>query len=489
MARKKTTGKSRGKLNEYDAKRDFARTPEPSGAVTPAPEGAPRFVVQEHRARAMHWDLRLEHEGVLASWAVPKGIPMRTKPNHLAVRTEDHPMQYLDFQGQIPRGEYGAGSMGVWDTGTYDVEKWRDDEVMAVFHGSRMRGRYVLFRTDKKPGGKQWMIHRMDAPDDPTLEPVPHDLKPMLATSTDDLPHDDAHWSYEMKWDGMRAIVVVEGGRVRATSRQGNDATSRFPELAGLGRALGSTEAVLDGEIVTLDDEGRTSFERLQPRMQAANSNQVRRLVESTPAVYMCFDLLWLDGHSVLHLPYTDRRALLERLALSGPHWQTPPASVGNGAQAKATAESLGFEGIVMKRLDSTYQPGKRTDAWRKLKVTKRQEFVVGGWLPGKAGLAGRLGSLLVGYYDADGVLQFAGRVGSGLNAAERDDFESRLAKLARKSSPFATTPKLPDPRWVTPKLVVEVAFHEWTSAGVLRAPRYKGLRTDKDARDVVREL
>jgi len=202
----------------------------------------------------------------------------------------------------------------------------------------------------------------------------------------------------------------------------------------------------------------------------------------------MCFDLLWLDGHSVLHLPYTDRRALLERLALSGPHWQTPPASVGNGAQAKATAESLGFEGIVMKRLDSTYQPGKRTDAWRKLKVTKRQEFVVGGWLPGKAGLAGRLGSLLVGYYDADGVLQFAGRVGSGLNAAERDDFESRLAKLARKSSPFATTPKLPDPRWVTPKLVVEVAFHEWTSAGVLRAPRYKGLRTDKDARDVTRE-
>jgi bifunctional non-homologous end joining protein LigD len=481
--------KAREQLTEYDAKRDFARTPEPSGEVVPYPEGgAPRFVVQEHRARAMHWDLRLERNGVLASWAVPKGIPMRPKPNHLAVRTEDHPMEYLDFVGEIPRGEYGAGSMGVWDTGTYDVEKWRDDEVMAVFHGTRMRGRYVLFRTSKEAGGKQWMIHRMDPPDDPTLEPVPRDLRPMLATSTDVLPRDDEHWAFEMKWDGMRAIVVVEGGRVRATSRQGNDATPRFPELAGIGRALGSTEAVLDGEIVTLDDAGRTSFERLQPRMQAANGNQVRKLMETTPAVYMCFDLLWLDGHSVTHLPYTDRRALLERLQLSGPNWQTPPASVGKGQAARDTAESLGFEGIVMKRLDSSYQPGKRTDAWRKLKVVQGQEFVVGGWLPGKAGLTGRLGSLLVGYYDADGALHYAGRVGSGLNAVARDDFEARLAKLARKSSPFVDAPRLPDPRWVTPKLVVEVVFHEWTSAGVLRAPRFKGTRTDKDAREVVRE-
>jgi len=189
-----------------------------------------------------------------------------------------------------------------------------------------------------------------------------------------------------------------------------------------------------------------------------------------------------------VHLPYTDRRALLEQLGLSGPHWQTPPASVGNGAQARDTAEALQFEGIVMKRLDSTYQPGKRTDAWRKLKVVKGQEFVVGGWLPGKAGLTGQLGSLLVGYYDAEGQFRYAGRVGSGLNSTSRGDFETRLAKLARKSSPFVETPKLPDPHWVTPKLVIEVAFHEWTSAGVLRAPRYKGLRTDKDAREVVRE-
>src|SRR3954464_10150899 len=196
-------------LDEYAAKRDFDATPEPSGApARRTPKGTARFVVQEHHARAMHWDLRLERDGVLASWAVPKGIPMRTKPNHLAVRTEDHPMEYLDFAGDIPQGEYGAGSMGVWDTGTYDVEKWSDREVMAVFHGSRMRGRYVLFRTSKESGGKQWMIHRMDPPDAPTPQSVPPHLKPMLATSTTDLPHDDGHWSYEMKWDGMRAIVV-----------------------------------------------------------------------------------------------------------------------------------------------------------------------------------------------------------------------------------------------------------------------------------------
>ena len=252
----------------------------------------------------MHWDLRLERDGVLASWAVPKGIPMRTKPNHLAVRTEDHPMEYLDFAGDIPRGEYGGGSMGVWDTGTYDVEKWRDDEVMAVFHGSRMRGRYVLFRTEQEDGRQ--------AVDDPPHGPARRpDARARPARPQADARDEHqtisrtttTHWSYEMKWDGMRAIVVVEGGRVRATSRQGNDATPRFPELAGLGRALGSTEAVLDGEIVTLDDDGKPSFERLQPRMQAGNSNQVRKLMEITPAVYMCFDLLWLDGHSVTHLP------------------------------------------------------------------------------------------------------------------------------------------------------------------------------------------
>jgi bifunctional non-homologous end joining protein LigD len=476
-------------LDEYAAKRDFDRTPEPAGRRPRTRKGATaRFVVQEHHARRLHWDLRLERDGVLASWAVPKGIPMRKKPNHLAVRTEDHPLEYLHFHGEIPKGQYGAGSMTVWDTGTYDTEKWSDDEVMVVFHGDRVHGRYVLFRTDKEPGGNQWMIHRMDEPDDPTREPVPTDLRPMLAVPTDTLPPDDDRWAYEMKWDGMRAILVVEGGRVRATSRQGNDATGRFPELQGLGRALGSTEVVLDGEIVTLDAAGRPSFERLQPRMQAGSDRAVRQLVETHPAVVMLFDVLWLDGHATTDLPYLERRRLLEGLALSGPAWQTPPATVGGGAQVMEAARALGFEGIVIKRADSPYLPGRRSDHWRKCKIECRQELVVGGWLPGKAGLTGRLGSLLVGYYDDDGVLQFAGRVGSGITGTTRGLLETELAALARPSSPFATVPRLPDPRWVEPTLVVEVAFHEWTRAGILRAPRFKGLRTDKDPTEVIRE-
>jgi len=483
---------ARRPLDEYAAKRDFAKTPEPRGTVAGSPAGAsgdrPRFVVQEHHARRLHWDLRLERDGTLASWALPKGVPMLPKPNHLAVRTEDHPLQYLDFSGEIPKGEYGGGTMSVWDSGTFEVEKWSDREVMVVLHGDRVQGRYVLFRTDKEPGGTQWMIHRMDPPADPTREPVPTDLRPMLATPTTGLPPDGDRWAFEMKWDGMRALLTVDGGRVRATSRQGNDATARFPELQGLGRALGSIGAVLDGEIVTLGPDGRPSFERLQPRMQAGSDRAVHALMETHPAVIMLFDVLWLDGHSVVGLPYAERRALLERLDLAGPAWQTPPATVGGGATAEATARALGFEGIVMKRLDSPYRPGRRTDAWRKLKVVAGQELVVGGWLPGKAGLAGRLGSLLVGYYDDAGGLRYAGRVGSGIGGATRDDLEARVARLARKSSPFADAPALPDPHWVTPKLVAEVEFHEWTSAGVLRAPRFKGLRTDKPATAVRRE-
>lgn len=480
---------ARRALDEYAAKRDFEKTPEPAGASPRARSGAPpRFVVQEHHARRLHWDLRLERDGVLASWAVPKGIPMLTAPNHLAIRTEDHPLEYLDFAGEIPAGEYGGGTMTVWDSGTYEPVKWDDREVMVVLHGDKVRGRYVLFRTDKAPGGTQWMLHRMDPPDDPTREPLPGDLRPMLATPATGLPADDDRWAFEMKWDGMRALLAVAGGRVRATTRQGNDATGRFPELQALGAALGSTSVVLDGEIVTLGPDGRPSFERLQPRMQAGSERAVRALVATHPAVVMLFDVLWLDGHTVTGLPYTDRRRLLERLALAGPAWQTPPATVGGGAAAEATARALGFEGIVMKRLDSPYLPGRRTDAWRKRKVTAGQELVVGGWLPGKAGLAGRLGSLLVGYYDDDGRLHYAGRVGSGITGAARDDLEARVARLARKSSPFVDAPALPDPRWVTPTLVVEVAFHEWTSAGVLRAPRFKGRRTDKPAGEVRRE-
>src|SRR5262245_7388891 len=305
-------------LHEYAAKRDLASAPEPSPDGDGAPEeGAPRrFVVQEHHARSLHWDLRLEHDGVLWSWAVPRGIPMRNKPDHLAVRTEDHPLEYLTFHGDIPDGEYGAGSMTVWDTGTYEAEKLRHDEVIVLRHGTRVDGRYALFQTRDN----QWMIHRMSPPADPDQAPIPDDLRPMMAVSGE-LPRDDDHYAYEMKWDGVRALIAVQGGRVRLTSRQGNDMTARYPELRALGEALGTTEVVLDGEIVALDDGGRPSFEVLQQRMNVGSESAVRRLMKQVPVVVMLFDVLWLEGHSAMELPYPERRALLERLALSGPHW------------------------------------------------------------------------------------------------------------------------------------------------------------------------
>ena len=471
-------------LAEYDAKRDFEQTPEP--APTPAPDaagGAPRFVVQEHHARALHWDLRLEHDGVLWSWAVPKGIPMRNRPNHLAVRTEDHPLEYLSFEGQIPRGQYGAGSMRVWDQGTYDPEKLEDDEVILTFHGSRVRGKYALFHTR----ANQWMLHRMSPPDDPAREDVPAKLAPMLAVSGD-LPRDDRGWAYEMKWDGMRVLLRVEGGRLQATSRNGNDVTARFPELRGLGEALGTVEAVLDGEVVAFDEAGRPRFERLQPRIHVAAPAKARQLASENPVVVMLFDVLWLEGHATIALPYRERRRLLERLALAGPAWQTPPTHEGDGAAVRRTAEELGLEGVVAKRLDSPYRPGERSDAWRKVKVTNGQELVVGGWLAGKGRLAGGLGSLLVGYYDDGGGLRYAGRVGSGIDDTTRGTLEAALADERRATSPFEHAPRLPDPVWVEPTLVVEVEFAEWTSVGSLRAPRFKGVRDDKDPREVRRE-
>jgi bifunctional non-homologous end joining protein LigD len=477
-------------LDEYRAKRDFDATPEPAAGLDGSASRddastGNRFVVQEHHARSLHWDLRLEHDGVLWSWAVPKGIPMLAKPNHLAVRTEDHPLEYLSFHGEIPKGEYGGGSMTVWDHGTYEAEKLRDDEVIVTLHGERVDGKYVLFRT----GGNQWMIHRMSPPQDSTRRPVPHDLQPMFAVLAADVPADDERWGFEMKWDGMRALATVDGGRVTLTTRQGNDATDRFPELRPLGEALGATDAVLDGEIVALDARGVPSFEALQPRMHVSSPATARKLAGEHPVAYMLFDVLWHDGHSTCELPYRERRALLESLRLTGPTWQTPPAAPGTGAAALATAEELGLEGVVAKRLDSPYLPGKRSDAWRKVKPTAGQELVVGGWLAGNGRLVGRLGSLLVGYHDPTShELRYAGRVGSGIDERQRERLEALLAPLAREQSPFASTPRLPSPRWVDPEVVVDVRFHQWTTGGLLRAPRFRGIRDDKAAIDVVRE-
>src|SRR5215210_5551043 len=272
------------RLDAYREKRDFGATPEPGPQQTAEMAERDRFVVHEHHARRLHWDLRLERDGVLVSWAVPKGIPPDPERNHLAVHTEDHPLEYIEFSGEIPAGQYGAGVMKIWDAGTYEVHKFREDEVMVTFHGERLHGRYVLFRTR----GDDWMIHRMDPPDDPEREPMPEELEPMLAR-TGPLPADEEGWAFEIKWDGVRAIAYADGGRLRLESRNGRDITPRYPELRELGRALGSRDAVLDGEVVAFDG-GRPSFQKLQGRMHLASEHAVRRLAASDPVVYMIFD-------------------------------------------------------------------------------------------------------------------------------------------------------------------------------------------------------
>ena len=466
------------RLASYRGKRDFGETPEPAGGGGASDdEGRARFVVQEHHATRLHWDLRLEREGTLASWAIPNGIPEEPKSNRLAVRTEDHPLEYLDFHGEIPKGSYGAGSMTIWDVGTYELHEWDDrKKVEVTFHGERLRGRYGMFPIDKSADPpKDWMIHRMDPAEDPAAEPMPEQIAPMLAT-LGALPGGDG-WAFEIKWDGVRAIARSEPGRLRLFSRNHNEITPRYPELAKLNRALSSHRAILDGEVVAFDAEGRPSFEALQGRMHLTSESQIRRLAKANPVTYLVFDLLWLDGHSLLRLPYEDRRSLLADLALDGERWQTPEHVVGNGAAVLAASREQGLEGIVAKRLDAIYEPGRRARTWVKVKNVRREDVYVGGWQAGEGRREGGVGALLVGIPDGQGGIRYAGKVGTGFSDDELDRLAALLAPLKADKSPFSGTGV---PRkavtFVRPTLQCTVEFVEWTGEGRLRAPSYKGL-------------
>ncbi|MBN9212208.1 MAG: ATP-dependent DNA ligase [Microbacterium sp. 71-36] len=500
-----------GPLRAYIAKRTAGRTPEP---VPDAPHaaaangGLPRFVIQEHHASRLHWDLRLERDGVLVSWAVPKGVPATTGRNSLAVMTEDHPMQYLDFAGEIPRGQYGAGTMTVWDTGTYELEKWRDDEVIATLTGGPDgplgRVRLALIRTEGSGEKSQWLLHRMktDADGRPQSEgevvvpaaPPAADLRPMLATaSTAGLARAAAErWGrawVEMKWDGIRGVGIWDGERLRLRSRNGNDLTAAYPELTSVDLGLGSAPAVIDGEIVALDVHGRPSFPLLQKRMNLAQARDIAQEAARTPVHLYVFDVLEVGGRDVTGLPLAERHEILERLAADATPVVVVPPVFDDVEAALAASGRFGLEGIVVKDPHAPYRRGQRSDRWLKVKHSRTQEVVIGGIRPGKGNRAGTIGSLLVGVPSADG-LQYAGRVGSGFGEQTLARLSALLEPLRADADPFVGVPAADarDARWVRPELVGEVEFAEFTPGGILRQARWRGLRPDKDPAEVVRE-
>jgi bifunctional non-homologous end joining protein LigD len=425
---------------------------------------------------------------VLVSWALPKGIPSDPRRNHLAVHTEDHPLEYASFAGSIPAGEYGAGTVDIWDRGTYECEKWADNEVKVILHGERAEGAFVLIHT----GDKNWLIHRMDGAANraggASRASSPGLIRPMMAQPSA-LPERDEDYAYETKWDGVRAVGYVLGGTLRLVSRNDADVTAAYPELADLAAAL-PVDAIVDGEIVAVDAAGRVSFGALQPRMHLRDARQVARLAERSPVTYHLFDLLYLDGNSTVDLPYRQRRELLEGLGLSGARWDVPPYAVGGGAERLQESREQKTEGIMAKRLDSRYQPGRRSPGWLKIKNFSTQEVVVAGWTPGKGNRAGTLGALLMGIPGTDG-LEYVGSVGTGFTRDILDELMSELGPLARKTT--ALIGELPardikDAHWVKPSLVGEVAFAEWTRDGRLRHPSWRGVRRDKSPDEVVRE-
>ncbi|MCU1474715.1 ATP-dependent DNA ligase [Amnibacterium sp.] len=508
------------RLARYRAMRDAGRTPEPGVSVAAPTVGAGNaFVIQEHHARRLHWDFRLERDGVLVSWALPRGVPGLGERNHLAVHTEDHPLDYGSFEGEIPKGEYGGGSVTIWDSGTYTAEKWRDDEVIATLTGRADGGlagepvRVALVRTGEPadaeaaaPGGEhageQWLIHRMalsttvDAKHPPTGDPLPRPVKPMLATGNG-RPMPSERWSLEMKWDGVRAIAELTARGVVLTSRNELDLTATYPELGALAGAVEAESAVLDGEIVALDEHGTPSFALLQQRFGLTRPGDVERVRRTAPVHLFLFDLLELDGAGLTDRPYRERRALLERLVTrTGPVEVPPVVADATGTDlgpvvddAMATSRRLGLEGVVAKRSDGAYLLGARSGDWLKLKHERAQEVVVGGWKPGAGRREGGVGALLLGVPTGDG-LAYVGKVGTGFTDKDLDAIGALLRERERATSPFLDVPRpdARDARWVTPDLVGEVRFAEWTATGRLRQPSWRGWRPDKRPADVVRE-
>ncbi len=540
-------------LTEYQRKRNFAATAEPSGKK-PRPKrvaGASRFVIQKHDASRLHYDFRLEMEGVLKSWAVPKGLPWKRGEKHLAVEVEDHPIDYEDFEGIIPKGNYGGGTVMVWDRGTYFVhgedplKALKEGRLHLVLEGEKAKGDWALIRTRREGDKTQWLLLKSDddvrpvskkrddesvksgrsmkqiasdrdaewqsnrgdekkKPQDAVRREVavpkmPNDLpagkvsfieamKPLLR----DEPPAQGGWLYELKFDGFRTLALRQGEKTKLLSRNENDLTKRFQAIADAVSALPGKECVIDGEVVALDDEGRSSFQLLQGQELEARA---------TPLYYYVFDLLQLNGKDLAGLPLTSRKELLRQLCAEAGDPIRFSGEVGDDPQKLLKkVKQLGLEGIIGKLADSKYEAGRRSGAWIKLKSLNEQEFVIGGYTP-PAGARKHFGALLVGYYEKKKLL-FAGKVGTGFDGKTLAALHKMFQGAEREDCPFADLPSKQGGKWVQgitpammrkchwiePRFVAQIKFAEWTRDLKLRQPVFLGLRDDKAAKNVKRE-
>jgi len=527
-------------LKEYVRKRDFKKTAEPRGALGKGSRTRQRFVIQKHDASRLHYDFRLELGGVLKSWAVPKGMPFAKGEKHLAVHVEDHPVSYIDFEGTIPEGEYGGGTVMVWDKGTYEplsnapAKELAGGKLHFVLHGDKLHGEWYLVRLRDE---KQWLLIKAGEDmkpvtkkkdDSPALSgktmkqlaagdhiwkskpngesknahgsprakrarkvtALPKFIAPMKARLSETIPKGD--WLYEIKFDGFRAIALRGSNETQLLSRNEKDLGGKFPDVMKSVAALKVLDAVIDGEIVALDEKGRSSFQLLQ----AFEMGQ-----ERPPMFYYAFDLLRLDGEDLRGLPLSQRRGKLEKLLAKAPGIIRYSASLGeNAKELLKQASKVGLEGLIGKRKDSIYESDRRSGAWIKLKLQREQEFVIGGYTP-PGGSRKYFGALLIGVHES-GKLKFTGKVGTGFDHALLKNLHARFAKITSKKCPFVnlpekrksrygqniTTSEMKKCHWLKPQLVCQIKFAEWTRDESLRQPVFLGLREDKDAKEVVRE-
>jgi bifunctional non-homologous end joining protein LigD len=515
------------RLEEYRRKRRFDRTPEPS-SPKPVPQLEGTFVVQKHAARRLHYDFRLAIDGVLKSWAVPKGPSLNPADKRMAVQTEDHPMSYADFEGIIPAGNYGAGTVMVWDRGRFRVEGQRGakeqldhGEIKFRLSGEKLSGGFVLVRTKHGEKQPEWLMikHQDDAVDPewnidahdgsvltgrtldeiaaelpPKREPIPLQpselegareatmpatLSPMLATLIDK-PFSDPGWLFEIKWDGARTLAWVEDGEVRLRSRAGNEVTHQYPELATLAQHLSVKRALLDGEIVVLDERGRSEFERMQQRMNVQRPSP--DLLSRYPVTYFLFDLVYCDGYDLREVPLLERKNFLRRILDSNREFRFSDHQLEKGRELFELAKEQDLEGIVGKRIDSFYA-STRSPNWVKLKATKTLDVVVGGWTAPR-GSRTHFGSLLLGLYQGK-ALRFVGHAGTGMDEKMRDSLMKKLRQLEIGKCPFDKIPETNEQAfWVKPELVAHVRFIGWTQEPRLRAPVFLALRNDIEPED-----